>query len=124
MICFRSSTRRGSYRSRTGTLKRLTSYCLPDAGAGKPACVQLRAELDTARRQVARTKVVSPIAGQVVKRLVNVGEQVDGTAAQSLLEVANLDRVELAANVPATVPPVAPEYAERIARELELRERE
>jgi membrane fusion protein, multidrug efflux system len=62
---------------------------------------QAAAALDTAQRQVARTKVTSPIAGQVVKRLVNVGEQVDGTAAQPLLEVANLDRVELAANVPA-----------------------
>jgi RND family efflux transporter MFP subunit len=37
----------------------------------------------------------------VVKRLVNVGEQVDGTAAQPLLEIANLDQVELAAGVPA-----------------------
>jgi len=36
-----------------------------------------------------------------VKRLVAVGEQVDGTAAQPIVEVANLDMVELAANVPA-----------------------
>lgn len=33
----------------TGTLQRLSSYCLPNAGAGKPACVQLRAELDNAK---------------------------------------------------------------------------
>ncbi len=59
------------------------------------------AALDTADRQIARTKVASPIAGIVVKRLVSVGEQVDGTAAQPLLEVANLDVVELAANVPS-----------------------
>jgi len=62
---------------------------------------QAAAAVDTAQRQVARTKVTSPIAGQVVKRLASVGEQVDGTAAQPLLEVANLERVELAANVPA-----------------------
>jgi RND family efflux transporter MFP subunit len=51
--------------------------------------------------------VRSPIAGQVVKRMVSVGEQVDGTAAQPIAEIANLDRVELAANVPA-------EYLSRI----------
>jgi RND family efflux transporter MFP subunit len=50
---------------------------------------------------VERTHVRSPISGQVVKRMVSVGEQVDGTAAQPIAEIANLDRVELAANVPA-----------------------
>jgi RND family efflux transporter MFP subunit len=69
--------------------------------AAQAGLEQAAALLDSAERQVARTKVASPIAGQVVKRLVNVGEQVDGTAAQPLLEVANLDHVELAANVPA-----------------------
>jgi RND family efflux transporter MFP subunit len=62
---------------------------------------QATAALDTADRQVARTHVTSPIAGYVVKRLVNVGEQVDGTAAQPLVEVANLDLVEVAASLPA-----------------------
>ncbi len=62
---------------------------------------QAAAALDTADRQVARTRVASPIAGYVVKRLLNVGEQVDGTAAQPLVEVANLDQVEVAANIPA-----------------------
>jgi RND family efflux transporter MFP subunit len=60
-----------------------------------------QAALDTADRQLSRTRVTSPIAGSVVKRLVSVGEQVDGTAAQPLLEVANLDVLELAANVPS-----------------------
>jgi RND family efflux transporter MFP subunit len=59
------------------------------------------AALDTADRQLSRAMVTSPIAGSVVKRLVSVGEQVDGTAGQPLLEVANLDRLELAANVPS-----------------------
>ena len=59
------------------------------------------AALDTATRNLSRAKVTTPIAGHVVKRLVNVGEQVDGTAAQPLVEVANLDLVELAASVPA-----------------------
>jgi RND family efflux transporter MFP subunit len=69
--------------------------------AAQAAVDQAAAALATAERQLGRTKIASPIAGFVVKRLVNVGEQVDGTAAQPLLEVANLDRVELAANVPA-----------------------
>ena len=59
------------------------------------------AALDNATRQLGRAQVMTPIAGSVIKRLVSVGEQVDGTAAQPILQVANLDRVELAANVPA-----------------------
>ena len=62
---------------------------------------QSTAALDTAERQLSRTRVTSPIAGQVVKRLVNVGEQVDGTAAQPIVEVANVDHVEVAAGIPA-----------------------
>ena len=65
------------------------------------------AALNTADRNVERAAVRSPIAGQVVKRMVSVGEQVDGTAAQPIVEIANLDRVELAANVPS-------EYLSRI----------
>ena len=65
------------------------------------AVEQATAALNAADRQLDRTKVISPIAGRVVRRLISVGEQVDGTAAQPLLEVANLDQVELAAGVPA-----------------------
>jgi RND family efflux transporter MFP subunit len=59
------------------------------------------AALDAATLQLSRTKVASPISGIVVKRLVSVGEQVDGTAAQPIVEIANLDEVELAANLPS-----------------------
>lgn len=59
------------------------------------------ATLSTANRNIERASVRSPISGQVVKRMVSVGEQVDGTAAQPIAEIANLDRLELAANVPA-----------------------
>jgi len=62
---------------------------------------QASAGLDIASRSLDRASITSPIAGQVVKRLVAVGEQVDGTAGQPVVEVANLDLVELAANVPA-----------------------
>jgi membrane fusion protein (multidrug efflux system) len=59
------------------------------------------AALDSADRQLSRAKVTSPITGTVVKRLVSVGEQVDGTAAQPLIEVASIEVVELAASVPS-----------------------
>jgi RND family efflux transporter MFP subunit len=54
------------------------------------------------RLQLARTEVRSPVSGVVVKRFVSGGEQVDGTAAQPLVEVADIREVELLANVPAT----------------------
>ena len=69
--------------------------------AAQAALEQANAALSTANRNVERATVRSPISGQVVKRMVNVGEQVDGTASQPIIEIANLDRVELAANVPA-----------------------
>lgn len=62
---------------------------------------QAEAALALARLQVSRTEVRSPLAGKVVKRFVSVGEQVDGTAGQPILEVANQNPVELFGNVPA-----------------------
>lgn len=58
------------------------------------------AQLSTAQLQVTRAEVRSPIDGTVVKRSVSAGEQVDGTSAAPIVEVAQLDEVELAANVP------------------------
>lgn len=57
---------------------------------------------DTARIQFSRTEIRSPIAGVVIKRFVNVGEQVDGTAGQPILEIANYDPLELPGIVPAS----------------------
>lgn len=65
------------------------------------ALSQAEAALALARLQVARTEVRSPISGFVVKRFASVGEQVDGTASQPVVEVANLDPVEWLGNVPA-----------------------
>jgi membrane fusion protein, multidrug efflux system len=62
---------------------------------------QAEAALALARLQLTRTEVRSPLDGTVVKRLVSVGEQVDGTAAQPIFEVANIREVELMGNVPA-----------------------
>jgi membrane fusion protein (multidrug efflux system) len=66
------------------------------------ALEQANAAGNTAALQIDRANIRAPIAGQVVKRMVSVGEQVDGTAAQPVVEIANLARVELAANVPAS----------------------
>jgi membrane fusion protein (multidrug efflux system) len=65
------------------------------------ALKQAEAAVSLARMQVARTAVESPLTGVVVKRFVGVGEQVDGTAGQPVVEVANLREVELVVNVPA-----------------------
>jgi len=62
---------------------------------------QADATLNTVGLQIERAEVRSPVSGHVVKRMVSVGEQVDGTAAQPIVEIANLERVELGANVPA-----------------------
>jgi len=62
---------------------------------------QAEAGRDTARLQLSRTDIHSPITGTVVKRFTNVGEQVDGTAAQPAVEVAERNEVELFASVPA-----------------------
>jgi membrane fusion protein, multidrug efflux system len=66
---------------------------------------QAEAALALARLQITRTEIRSPLDGVVVKRLLSVGEQVDGTAAQPLFEVANIREVELFGNVPAAYLP-------------------
>jgi membrane fusion protein, multidrug efflux system len=58
---------------------------------------------DTAKIQVARTRVTSPISGVVVKRFINVGEQVDGTASQPIFEIGNFDPIELTATLQASL---------------------
>jgi len=72
-----------------------------EAAKAEAGVEEAQAALAIADRQLGRTRVRSPIGGQVVKRFVGVGEQVDGTPAQPLLEIANVDRVEVAAHVPA-----------------------
>jgi len=72
-----------------------------DMASAQAALDQANAALNTAERQVERAEVRSPIDGQIVKRMVSGGEQVDGTAAQPIVEIANLDHVELDANVPS-----------------------
>lgn len=62
---------------------------------------QQEAALATARAQVSRSIVRAPFEGTVVKRFAGAGEQVDGTAAQPILEIAQIDTLELLGTVPA-----------------------
>lgn len=62
-----------------------------------------QSEYDTAKIQVARTRVTSPISGVVAKRFLNVGEQVDGTASQPIFEVGNFEPIELTATIQASL---------------------
>ncbi len=72
-----------------------------ESSVDQAALRQATAALSVARLQLSRTEIRSPISGTVVKRSTSMGEQVDGTAATPIVEVAALEEVELAANVPA-----------------------
>lgn len=58
---------------------------------------------DTAKIQAARTRITSPISGVVVKRFINVGEQVDGTGSQPIFEIGNFAPIELTATLQASM---------------------
>jgi RND family efflux transporter MFP subunit len=86
-----------------------------EVSVDEAAMRQVEATLALARLQLARSEVLSPLDGVVVKRFVSVGEQVDGTAAQPVFEVANLGEVELFGNVPASYLPQIREGAALVA---------
>jgi membrane fusion protein (multidrug efflux system) len=69
------------------------------------ALKQAQSATALARLQLSRTEVKSPLSGIVVKRVVSAGEQVDGTGAQPIYEIANTAEVELFGNVPAVYLP-------------------
>jgi RND family efflux transporter MFP subunit len=69
------------------------------------ALKQADAASEIAKLQVARCVVMAPLNGAVAKRFVSVGEQVDGTAAQPIVEIANLQEVEFMGNAPAVYLP-------------------
>ncbi|HKV27889.1 MAG TPA: efflux RND transporter periplasmic adaptor subunit [Candidatus Acidoferrales bacterium] len=62
---------------------------------------QAEAAESTVKLQVGRTRILSPLDGVVAKRFASIGEQVDGTAAQPIVEVANIAEVELPGSLPA-----------------------
>lgn len=63
---------------------------------------QADAGLATAKSQASRSVVRSPFSGTVVKRFAGVGEQVDGTSAQPVVEVAQIEVLELLGSVSAS----------------------
>lgn len=63
---------------------------------------QVEAGLATAQAQVSRALVRAPFAGTVVKRFAADGEQVDGTAGQPVVEIAQVEILELMATVAAS----------------------
>ena len=65
------------------------------------AQLQAKAAEETASLQLERTKIISPLNGVIAKRYVSIGEQVDGTGAQPLIEVANIGEVELSGSLSA-----------------------
>jgi cobalt-zinc-cadmium efflux system membrane fusion protein len=65
------------------------------------ALAQSEAGLATAKAQFARRTVRAPFEGTIVKRFAAAGEQVDGTAAQPVVEVARIETLELMGTVPA-----------------------
>lgn len=71
------------------------------ASVAAAAQTQAQAAEEAANIQMERTQIVSPLDGVVAKRYASVGEQVDGTGAQIIVEVANINEVDLTANMPA-----------------------
>jgi hypothetical protein len=55
----------------TGTLQHLSSYCLADGTAGRPACVQLRDELENKKLLAALTATFGPRSGTAQARAVD-----------------------------------------------------
>jgi RND family efflux transporter MFP subunit len=62
---------------------------------------QAEAARSAAQTQVARAVLRSPFAGTVVHRFLGAGEQVDGTGAQPVVEIADIAVLELLGTVPA-----------------------
>jgi RND family efflux transporter MFP subunit len=70
------------------------------AVAADSAVVEATSNLSAARRNRGWADVAAPFDGVVVRILRHPGEQVDGTAATPIAEVAGLDPLEVALDVP------------------------
>ena len=71
------------------------------AVAAEAAAVEAATGLATARRNRGFAEVAAPFDGVVVHVLKHPGEQVDGTAATAIVEVAGLHPLEVAADAPS-----------------------
>lgn len=79
----------------TGTPQRLSSYCLSDAAAGRPACVQLRGELENAKLLAALKATFGPgdRAGQARAVDAEVAATIRASAAET--RAGDLQKVRL-----------------------------
>jgi membrane fusion protein, multidrug efflux system len=73
------------------------------AVAAESAKVEATANLATARRNRGYAEIVAPFDGVVVRVLRHPGEQVDGTAATPIVEVAGLQPLEVIADAPSEI---------------------
>jgi RND family efflux transporter MFP subunit len=73
------------------------------AVAAESAVVEATANLATARRNRGYAEIVAPFDGVVVRVLRHPGEQVDGTAATPIVEVAGLQPLEVIADAPSEI---------------------
>jgi RND family efflux transporter MFP subunit len=96
-----SQTRDQTLFERGIVAKKYLEADMAQVAVDQGALEQAQAALALAKLNLERASVRSPLTGVVVQRFVSDGEQVDGTAAQPLFEVANLNQVELYASVPA-----------------------
>jgi RND family efflux transporter MFP subunit len=69
--------------------------------SAKAATDEAVAAARQAHRQIERATVRSPLAGVVLKVLRKAGELVDGTPATPVVEIADISKLELVADVPA-----------------------
>jgi RND family efflux transporter MFP subunit len=63
---------------------------------------QAEAARSAAQTQISRCILRAPFAGIVVHRFLGAGEQVDGTSAQPVIEVADVSTLELQGQVPGS----------------------
>jgi len=65
------------------------------------AVKQADAALSTAKTQLSRATIRAPFDGTVVKHFASAGEQVDGTPATPIVEIADISLLEVLGTVPA-----------------------
>jgi RND family efflux transporter MFP subunit len=67
----------------------------------KASQVEAKTSAALAQRQLSRAQIRSPIKGVVIKIWRRLGELVDGTSSTPIVEIADVDSLELLADVPA-----------------------